>query len=201
MPQIKGQYTLDDFKKAQRLHGRQSAAGGRVFLIFLVLFFYLALLVLVLLRKLQWAYLLAPLALLLVFFLFQYLYRPYQLKQVFNRQKDLSAPFALELSEQGLSVSTPNGNALIAWTDFKKWVESKELILLYRSQNKFQMLPKRLFNTQGEIQYLREQLGNNQVPDASQPNSKISMNRLWVYIILFVAILAMLYLNLQSASR
>ena len=199
MPQIKGQYTLDDFRKAQSLHARQNSAsaGSRIFLVGIVALFYFSLLLLVLLGKLQWPYLLAPLAILLVFLLFQYLYRPYLLRRVFIRQKELSAPFELELSEQGLSVSNPKGNALIPWTDFKKWTEGKELILLYRSQNTFQMVPKRLFDNESDVQYLREQLTGNAVPNASQTNSKISMNRLWVYMILFIGILVMLYLNLR----
>ena len=170
MIQIKGQYTLDDFKKAQRLHARQGAAasGSPILLVIVIALFYLSLLLLVLLGRLQAAYLLAPLAILVVFLLFQYLYRPYLLKRVFNRQKDLSAPFELELSESGLSVSNPQGNALIPWSDFKKWAEGKEMILLYRSQNTFQMIPKRLFSAEGDLQYLREQLAQNKVARCRQ---------------------------------
>jgi hypothetical protein len=203
MIQIKGQYTLDDFTKAQRLHARQGAAasGSPILLVIVIGLFYLSLLLLVLLGRLQWTYLLAPLAILLIFLLFQYLYRPYLLRRAFNRQKDLSTPFEWELSESGLSVSNPDGNALIPWNDFEKWAEGKEMILLYHSHNTFRMIPKRLFNAESDLQYLREQLTLNNVPDAGKVVKRVPFSRYLVYIILLIAIAAMLYLNLRSAPR
>ena len=203
MIQIKGQYTLDDFKKAQQLHARQGAAAADspILLVIVIALFYLSLLLLVLLGRLQWTYLLAPLAILLVFLLFQYLYRPYLLRRVFNRQKDLSTPFEWELSESGLSVGNPDGNALIPWVDFKKWAEGKEMILLYHSNNVFRMIPKRLLSAESDLQYLREQLTQNKIPDAGEANKSVPLTRYLIYIILLVAIAAMLYLNLMSVPR
>ena len=203
MIQIKGQYTLDDFKKAQRLHARQGAAasGSPILLVIVIALFYFSLLLLVLLGRLQAAYLLAPLAILLVFLLFQYLYRPYLLRRVFNSHKDLSAPFEWELSEVGLSVSNPQGSTLIPWNDFKKWAEGQELILLYRSHNTFQMIPKRLFSVENNLQYLREQLALNKVPEAGKATKSVPFTRYMIYIILLAAIAAMLYLNLRSVPR
>jgi hypothetical protein len=203
MIQIKGQYTAEDFKKAQQLHAQQgaTAAGTRIFLLAVVVLFYISLIILVLLGRLHWLYLLAPLALLAVFLLFQYLYRPFVQARTFKKHKELSAPFEWELSELGLSITNPNGNALVAWNEFKKWVEGKELILLYRSYNMFQMLPKRLFARESDLQYLRDQLTRNAIPDARKANPRISTGRLWVYIILFMAIAVMLYLNIRSVPR
>jgi Flp pilus assembly protein TadB len=203
MIQIKGHYSLADFKKAQQLHARQgaAAAGTRIFLALIAALFYVSLIVLVLLGRLHWLYLLAPLALLLVFLLFQYVYKPFILGQTFKRHKDLSAPFEMELSGEGLSVSNPKGNALIPWNNFLKWTEGKEMVLLYRSSIIFQMLPKRLFASESDMQYLREQLTSNSVPEAGKTNKRISVNRLLVYIFLFIAIIAMLYVNIRSMPR
>jgi len=203
MIQIKGQYTIDDFKKAQQLHARQGAAAADspILLVIVIALFYLSMLLLVLLGRLQWTYLLAPLAILLVFLLFQYLYRPYLLRRVFNRQKDLSAPFELELSESGLSVGNPDGNPLIPWNEFEKWAEGKEIILLYHSHNTFRMLPKRLFSGEKDLQYLHEQLTINNVPDAGKVVKRVPFSRYLVYVILLIAIAAMLYLNLRSVPR
>ena len=203
MPPIKGQYTPDDFRKAQRLHARQGAASAdtRIFLVVLVVFFYISLIVLVLLGRLDGLYLLAPLALLLVFLLFQYMYKPFMWGRTFRKNKALSAPFELELSGEGLAVSNPAGRALTPWNNFVKWAEDREMILLYRSYLAFQMLPKRLFATEGDLQFLREQLTRNSVPQAGKANKKISLNRLLVYIFLFIAILAMIYVNIRSIPR
>jgi YcxB-like protein len=203
MIQIKGQYSLDDFKKAQQLHARQAAAsyGTRVFLVAIALLFYISLIVLVLLGRLLWPYLLAPLALLLVFLLYQHLYKPFMLGRTFKKHKDLSAPFEMELSEDGLSVSNPKGSAMIPWNNFLKWAESREMVLLYRSYIMFQMVPKRLFTRESDLQFLREKLTRNNVPETGKMNKRISTNRLLVYIFLFIAILAMIFVNIKSIPR
>jgi Flp pilus assembly protein TadB len=203
MIQIKGQYTLDDFKKAQQLHARQSTAsyGTHIFLVALAVLFYVSLIILVLLDRLQWPYLLAPLALLMVFLVFQFVYKPFMLGRTFKKHKDLSAPFEMELSNQGLSVSNPKGSALIPWNNFLKWAEGREMVLLYRSYIMFQMLPKRLFARQADLQFLREQLTRNNIPQAGKVDKRISTNRLLVYIFLFIAILAMIFVNISSIPR
>ncbi len=203
MPPIKGQYNLDDFMQAQRLHARQGAASAstRIFVVLLAVLFYMALISLVLLGRLDWAYLLVPLALLLVFLLYQYLYRPFLLRRTFKKHQDLSAPFEMEISEQGLSVSNPKGSALIPWTNFVKWAEGQEMILLYRSYILFQMLPKRLFASESDLQYLREQLRRNNVPQVGKTDKSVPLTRYLIYIILLVAIAVMLYLNIRSGHR
>jgi hypothetical protein len=203
MIQIKGQYSLDDFKKAQQLHARQAAAsyGTRVFLVAIAGLFYISLIVLVLLGRLLWPYLLAPLALLLVLLLYQYVYKPFMLGRTFMKHKDLSAPFEMELSAEGLSVSNPKGSALIPWNNFLKWAEGREMVLLYRSYIMFQMVPKRLFTRESDLQFLREQLTRNSIPETGKTNKHISRNRLLVYIFLFIAILAMIYVNIEAIPR
>ena len=76
-----------------------------------------------------------------------------------------------------------------------------KMILFYRSYSLFQMLPKRRFASASDLQYLGEQLARNLVPQAGKEDKLISVNRLLVYIFLFIAILAMLYVNLRSIPR
>jgi Flp pilus assembly protein TadB len=203
MIQIKGRYIFDDFKQARQLDARQGAAsyGTRIFLALIAVLFYIALIVLELLGRAGWPVLLVPLALLLVFLLFQYGYKPFMLRRKFNMQKDLSARFDMELSEEALSVNGPQGRALTPWNNFLKWAEGREMVLLYSSNSVFQMLPKRLFASQGELQFLRAQLTRNSVPQAGQAGKRISTNRLLVYIFLFIALIAMLFVNSRSIPR
>jgi len=203
MIQIKGQYCLDDFKKAQELHARQAAAaaGNRLFPVLLAVLFYLSLIILVLLGRLHWLYLLAPLALLLVFLLYQYLYKPFMQARTFKKHPNLATPFEMQLSDEGLTVSNPKGSAQVAWSSFIKWTEGAEMILLYRSYIMFQMLPKRLFASERDMQFLREQLSRNKVQETSKTNKRVSTNRLLVYIFLFIAILTMLYVNIWQMPR
>jgi hypothetical protein len=203
MVQIKGQYTFNDFKQARQLHARQGAAsyGTRIFLGLIAMLFYIYLIVLELMGQGGRPFLLVPLALLLVFLLFQYSYKPFLLRRTFNMQKDLSAPFEMELSEEGLSVSGPQAIALIPWNNFLKWAEGKEMILLYSSYSAFQMLPKRLFASPSDLQFLHAQLARNSVPQTGKAGKGKSINRLLVYIFLFIALLAMLFVNIRSIPR
>ena len=163
--------------------------------------FYLSLIILVLLGRLHWLYLLAPLALLLVFLLYQYLYRPFMQARTFKKHPNLATPFEMQLSDEGLTVSNPKGSAQVAWSSFIKWTEGAEMILLYRSYIMFQMLPKRLFASERDMQFLREQLSRNKVQETSKTNKRVSTNRLLVYIFLFIAILTMLYVNIWQMPR
>jgi hypothetical protein len=72
------------------------------------------------------------------------------------------------------------------------------MILLYHTYSMFQMLPKRLFASASDLQYLWEQLTRNHVPEAGKVAKRISLNRLLAYLFLFIAILAMLYVNIRS---
>jgi hypothetical protein len=199
MVQIKGQFTLDDFKKAHQLHAQQGAAsaGPRIFPILITVFFFISLVILAILGRVAWSYLLVALALLAFFLLFQFVYRPYMLSRTFKNHPDLSAPFEMELSDQGLSITNMKGSALIPWTGYVKWLEGKEVILLYRSYILFQMLPRRLFNTESDLQYLREQLAQNNVPDARKAVKRVPFTQTLVYIALFIAILVLLYINIK----
>jgi hypothetical protein len=203
MIQIKGQYTFDDFKKAGQLNSRQEAVpyGTRIFLILIAVLFYISLIVLELLGRVGWPFLLVPLALLLVFLLFRYVYKPFMLRRTFNSQKDLSTPFEMELSDEGLSVSSPQGRTLIPWNNFLKCAEGREMVLLYNSNRVFRMLPKRLFASASDLQFLRAQLTRNSVPQVGKAAKRISTNRLLVYIFLFIALLAMLFVNSRSIPR
>jgi hypothetical protein len=48
---------------------------------------------------------------------------------------------------------------------------------------------------------LREQLGQNKVPDAAKAPKRSPLTRYMIYIILLVAIAAMLFLNLRGVPR
>jgi hypothetical protein len=123
------------------------------------------------------------------------------LGQTFKKHKDLSAPFEMELSEEGLRVSNPKGSAMIPWNNFLKWAEGKDMVLLYRSYIMFQMVPKRLFPRESDLQFLREQLARKNIPETGKTTKRISRNRLLVYIFLFTAILAMIYVNIRSIPK
>jgi Flp pilus assembly protein TadB len=203
MIQIKGQYTLDDFRKAQHLHARQiaGAANSRLILILITLLFFVSMVVLVLLGRLEWVYLLAPLVLLVLFLLFQYVYRPFMLARLFRKNSDLSDPFEMEFTNAGLAVRNSQGQAQVDWGEYVKWVEDRDLILLYRTHVMFQMLPKRLFASLDDVQFLRDCLNQSKVPEGGKGSAGLSRNRAILYAVVVVAIIVMLILNITGAPR
>jgi hypothetical protein len=81
-----------------------------------------------------------------------------QLTRVFTQQKDLSAPFEMTLTDQEFSMRNEFGESHLPWDSFVKWKEDKEMLLLYRSDVMFQMLPKRLLHSDGELGYVLSRL-------------------------------------------
>ncbi len=61
--------------------------------------------------------------------------------------------------------------------------------------------PKRLFARASDLEFLREQLTRNRVPQTGKADKHIPTNRLLVYIFLFFALLAMIYVNIRSIPR
>jgi hypothetical protein len=151
--------------------------------------------------KLEWTYMLVPFGLVAGFLYFQFLYRPRRLARVFKQQKDLSAPFEMEISEQGFHIISQYGNELIPWSDLAKWSEGKDQVLLYRSDVIFHMIPKHLLAGEGDLQFLLGQLTRNNVPDARKDQKRKLLIRYSIYIVLFIAIVIMVYMNLRSVPR
>jgi hypothetical protein len=105
----------------------------------------------------------------------------------------------IELSEEGFAVQHRYGGSRIPWKDFTKWKEDQEMILLYRSDLSFNFLPKRCLAGGDQLQYLRDQLVQNKVPDAASLRSR---NWLWpavAFLLLFIAICAIVYFSLGQS--
>jgi hypothetical protein len=160
MIHLTGQYNLEDFKKAQALHvrgGKLSTWAGYL-VIGLLAFATLLGMVMALVAQFPWEFVTMPALLLSVWAFFQFVLIPYQLGRVFKQQKDLSAPFEIELTDEEFYFRNEFGNSRMPWGDFVKWKESADLLLLYRSNAAFHLLPKRLFTSGQEMEYVLSHL-------------------------------------------
>jgi hypothetical protein len=173
MVQLKGQYQLSDFTAAQKLHadrGRLSSCLGYYAIGMLVMMALLGLLTGPA-GSLSWPLLIGATVALGLWALSRFVLLPRRIARVFTQQKELSAPFEAAIDEAGFHFQNSYGNGRIPWEDFTKWKESKEILLLYRSDIMFHMLPKRLFQNQGEIDTVLERLREKGVPDARKSRS------------------------------
>jgi hypothetical protein len=154
--QIKGQYELADFKKAQALHARRGrlATWSLYYVIGLMALIAVMGGVLAIMGRFPWSYVLISALVLGAFVIARSVVVPRQLTRVFTQQKDLSAPFEMTLTDQEFSVRNEFGESHLPWDSFVKWKEDKEMLLLYRSDVMFHMLPKRLLRSDSDLGYV-----------------------------------------------
>jgi hypothetical protein len=170
MVKIKGKYEFEDFKKAQALHARR----GRLITYltyFIIGIFAVVTLVGILFAisgKWPWSYVEIPVLIIGAYLVFNFILFPSQIRRVFMQQKDLSAPFEIELTDKGFSLENEYGASRTPWNTFVKWIEDRDMLLLYRSDIIFTMLPKRLLQDAGEIQYIHEMIQEHNLPEASK---------------------------------
>jgi hypothetical protein len=100
---------------------------------------------------------------------FYLLYCGFALRRYFRRlyQKDhrFKHDFAAEISDQGIHVTTPFSEGLMKWNGFIRFLESKDIFMLFIAQWNFVIFPKRAF-TPAQADEFRAVLQRNIVPVA-----------------------------------
>jgi hypothetical protein len=194
MVKLNGQYQLSDYQAAQKLHVQRGQWANWInyFILGLLVLMSLWNLTLVFQDPSALLFVLVPLAVLGFWALFRFWLTPVQLKRVFSQQKELHATFEMELTDEAFQVKNDYGAGSMPWKDFVKWKENRDLFLLYRSDIIFNMVPKRLFSTESEIDYVRERLKAHGVPPASKVRNPVT----WV----IVAVLLIVALVVGIAS-
>lgn len=201
---INGQLTPEDYLQAVHLNmrpGRLAAA---------VLYILLGLLVLGILAGIYPAlaagglvesmtFLLPLLVIILFIALYYFVLFPRRVRQIYEQQKEMTAPFEHEITPDGLITSNQYGYANRPWANFRKWRENKDLFLLYLSDLQFILLPKR-FCTPEQLQAIRERLLANKIPEggASYRGRLIAVG---IYFAVLLLIFAALYVSFFSRGR
>jgi hypothetical protein len=193
MVSLKGKFELADLKAAQDLHARTSkfARWMIIILVGVLALFIITGAVFALKNSMSWTFLTFPVLILGFLALYRYWLRPYQIKRVYTQHKELASPFEMELTEDGYNIKNDYGAGKIPWGDFAKWKEDQKIILLYRTDNMFNMVPKRLLADETQAQYVIEQLKLNHVKEASQvrnPVRTVLWSMVAVLVILVIAV-------------
>ncbi len=201
MVTINGKFELADLKAAQALHAR---AGRLVtwlgfLMLGVIILFLVGGILLALLGSLPWSIIIFPALILGFLAFFQFYLRPYQITRSYNQHKELSSPFELEITDEGYSIKNSYGTGKIPWKDFAKWKEDQQVILLYRTDNMFNMVPKRLLQEAAQVQYIHEKLSQNNVKEASQVRNPVR-TILWtlVLILLLLVVVLNVYMIIQN---
>jgi len=188
-------------KAAQNLHARQGwlVTWLGYCMLALVALAFIGEIVLAAMGLLAWTYVLYPAVILGFLALYRFYLRPYQVNRSYAQNKELSSPFEIELTDEGYGISNTYGSGKIPWKDFAKWREDDQVILLYRTDNMFNMIPKRLLQDETEAQYILEMLRQNNVPAASNARNPVR-TAVWIVVavLLLLVVLIIAYMTIRN---
>ena len=127
-----------------------------------------------------------------VFFLFGLGLR---VRRSFRQDNRLQEQFEVVISQSGIDVSSPTRSSKYAWSAFTRFVESKNLFLVYQAPKVFNVFPKRAF-TPGDVESFRSLL-SEQLGAASAAHRK----RISPQTLIFLAVVAIAGILLVIAIR
>lgn len=193
MISIKGKYELSDYENALKLHANQGILSSCLlyYVLAIMVIAEVAAVILALIGIIDWLVLLFPTVFLGSLVFFQFFWRPRRIARIFNQQKELSLPFTIEADEESLHFSNELSSSRLPWNYFVKWKMNDKILLLYRTDIMFNMIPMRLFNNKTDLELILGKLERNQIKKA---------RRNWwipiiIYIVLFVVIVSIVVLS------
>ena len=165
---INGQLTWQDYMHAQHLHTQ------RVWWQQLIWYIALAALVAGGLSALipdvaangirvVWDYIWLPIVIAIALLLFYYVFLPRSMRQLYEREPKMAAPFEYEITPGSFLASNQFGNLDRPWAEFLKWRENKDFLLLYLTEAQYIIIPKRLC-TPEQVEALKAHLEESRVP-------------------------------------
>lgn len=119
---------------------------------------------------------------------------PNRLKNIYRQQKDLHRPFAFEWNDTGYALESDHGSSRVPWSDVVRWREDKTVIIIYRSDVLFNLVPKRDLGP-AELETFRalliQKIGAENTPPIK--NSILRNLLIWIVITLVLVFLFELY--------
>jgi len=107
----------------------------------------------------------------------------------FRQDNRLQDEFDASISDSGIDVSSPKGVSKYNWSAFARYVETKNLFLVYQAPHVFNAFPKRAF-TPADVNTFRSLL-DQKLGAASIASGKRIRPLTWVFLV-FVTITAIL---------
>jgi hypothetical protein len=124
------------------------------------------------------------------------------IRRSFRQDNRLQQPFEVVVSQDGIDISSTTGSSKYAWNAFTRYVESKNLFLVYQAPKVFNVFPKRAF-APGEEESFRSLLSERIGPTSVALDKKISL-RTWIFLAVVVMtgiLLVMAIHNTIHSSR
>jgi uncharacterized membrane protein len=148
MPELSLTYhiTQEDFVAAQRAHQRRNLAGRIQFRLGMFLFglFLLMTIFSVIFTPRVWMNYTLPLVLAAAYL---YLYY-FAHRLAYRKNAGLFSDIAVDVSSDGIHIITPHSESTVPWSRYLRWIESKDVFLLYVGQRTFNIIPKRVLTAE-----------------------------------------------------
>lgn len=78
-----------------------------------------------------------------------------------RKEPTLQIEYTLLLDEQGLTWKSEHSETKIVWTSFTKLWETKDLYLLFYTNENYLIIPKRIFSSPAEIESFKQVVSNH----------------------------------------
>ncbi len=188
---IKFTPTKDDYIKTLRAN---SFGAGNIWLNLLIFCIVFAAITVVLLLSHVEFWVVAPvfIAALIFYVFFQYVMNPLRISQQVQSNERFRSEVTWTVDESGVLLANKFGESKSDWGTFYNFKETKEHFLVYYSTNRdmFQIVPKRAFESAGQLEAFRHILTVNLAQARSQGGELawLAQNRwkLMIYVILVI---------------
>lgn len=97
-------------------------------------------------------------AAMLYFALLVFVAIPYKCRRELAQRKDLQRALTLSPSDAALGMTTEVLSITRPWSDYCKWMEGRKVFVLFLSDSVFQVIPKRFFASDSDVEVFRELL-------------------------------------------
>lgn len=161
--------TLADYIEANNVYIKTSKLKYHGYFVLGILAIVVGLLGIIIIPK----YFASYLAILLGIYFFlspTYLYQK-RVKKIWERESSISEPLIVTLTDDEIIVKSPNEDGITKWKAFTHFVETKNLFLIFRQQNAFNVIPKRAFENHDLENNFRKLLQREFTTKQIQPSS------------------------------
>ena len=94
----------------------------------------------------------------------RYVINPILARRHYRKYKAIQEPITINLKEEGLELSTPDGGGLVRWDKILKWRQNEQYLLIYPMPRMYHIIPKSVaesgFELSSLITSLQERIGN-----------------------------------------
>jgi hypothetical protein len=90
---------------------------------------------------------------------------PRYTRRIYSQQVDLRTPFTISWDEERLSTVSTIGSGIATWGDFHRWLRTDDLLLIYRSEALFHIVPLHDIEAQSAADTIVARLKEAGVPE------------------------------------